>query len=268
MSCPDAVAWECALKRLKSTDQSGLTLIAVQAAGLVGQIGSVGFVSALMQLAHEACQADFVSIFCQGDRDLPLLVGTDSRMGKRRAERAAQGYTRHIAEDPNTALLSGSGGNGDFLTHQNAKNINSFTYRRDCYDRPGIAGRISLVRRTTTYGLSVSLYAAEENGAFDPACAKNAEALLVFLLAAVERHVAFSLKGSVWMEQDIQARLALSYPDLTHREREVAAMAIKGRTAAQTAEILGLAETTIITHRKNAYKRMNVGSLRQLVAKF
>ena len=251
-----------------SAAENDVSLTATQCAGLVECIGSAEFVPTLLELSSAVCGADFVSIFCQGDRDLPLLVGTDSRKGKWRAERAAQGYTRHINEDPNTALLSGSNGMGDFLTSQNAEDITSFTYRRDCYDLPGIAGRLSLVRRTATYGLSVSLYSAEESGVFDPSNLHRAEALLPFLLAAVERHVAFSLKGSVWMEQDIQARLALSYPGLTHREREVAAMAIKGRTAAQTAAILGLAQTTIITHRKNAYKRMNVASLRQLVAKF
>lgn len=257
-----------ALKKSNPANENVLALTAAQCAGLVENIGSAGLVPALLKLGHEVCRADFVSIFCQGDRDVPLLVGTDSCKGKRRAEQAAQGYNRHIDQDPNTALLSGSKGEGDFLTHQDAADIKSFTYRRDCYDLPGIAGRISLVRRTSTYGLSVSLYTAEETGIFDQPNRAKAEALLAFLLAAVERHVAFSLKGSVWMEQDIQARLALSYPGLTHREREVAAMAIKGRTAAQTAQILGLAETTIITHRKNAYKRMNVASLRQLVAKF
>lgn len=259
---------EIDLNRSNPPKDTELSLTATQCAGLVECIGSTRCVPALLELAHEVCGADFVSVFCQGDRDLPLSVGTDGRKGKQRAERAAQGYTRHMDEDPNTVLLSGRKGEGDFLTSQNAADIKSFTYRRDCYDLPGIAGRISLVRRTSTYGLCVSLYSAEESGVFDPPSHKRAAAVLPFLLAAVERHVAFSLKGSVWMEQDIQARLALSYPGLTHREREVAAMAIKGRTAAQTAQILGLAETTIITHRKNAYKRMNVGSLRQLVAKF
>ena len=43
-------------------------------------------------------------------------------------------------------------------------------------------------------------------------------------------------------------------------------MTIKGRTATEIAGILGVAETTVITHRKRAYKRMNVSSLRELMA--
>ncbi|WP_369410606.1 LuxR C-terminal-related transcriptional regulator [Parasedimentitalea denitrificans] len=39
----------------------------------------------------------------------------------------------------------------------------------------------------------------------------------------------------------------------------------QARTARESAKLLGLSETTIITHRKKAYKRMNVKSLRQLM---
>ncbi len=87
------------------------------------------------------------------------------------------------------------------------------------------------------------------------------------MMALTERHIAFTLRDTVWQGRDIQTRLALTYPQLTDREREVAAMTIKGRTAAEIGEILGLAETTIITHRKKAYRRMNVRNLRELMAR-
>lgn len=233
---------------------------------LTQSIGTNSFVQIALDFAHETTGADFVSVFCLGDRDKPLLVGTACRLGQHRAERAAKGYHRHVDEDRNTQLLQGARGPGDFLTLQEVGSISSFTYRRDCYDLPGISGRISLIRRALSYGLSVSLYSSSEAGPF-PECAQvKVQAVLGLLLSATERHVAFSLKGSVWQGQDIQTRLAVTYPDLTAREREVAAMAIKGKTAAETAEILGLAVTTIITHRKKAYTRMNVRSLRELVA--
>ncbi|SMP00643.1 transcriptional regulator, LuxR family [Shimia sagamensis] len=231
-------------------------------------VGSENFIQAVMRVATETCGADFVSLFCQGDRDTPLLIGTACRLGQRRAAQAAKGYRRHVHVDGNTAILSGSQGIGDFLTYQSAGDIPSFTYRRDCYDLPGISERVSVVRRAADYGLSISLYASDENGPFDAPHGDKIQALFRLLLALTERHVAFSLKDGVWMENDVQARLALSYPDLTPREREVAAMAIKGRTAKESADLLGVAETTIITHRKKAYKRMNVTSLRQLMASY
>lgn len=233
---------------------------------LIGAIGTPGFVDAGLAFARACSGASFISVFCQGDRDQPLLVGTACAHGPRRATRAAQGYERHAESDRNTALLAGLAGAGDFLTVQDAGSIASFTYRRDCYELPGIASRISLVRRRAAYGLSVSLYSGAEDGPLDPARYDLLAAVLGVVLAATERHVAFTLSSTVWHGQDIQTRLALSYPGLTPREREVAAMTIKGRTAAEIGAILGLSETTVITHRKKAYRRMQVRSLRQLMA--
>ncbi|MFN3954336.1 MAG: LuxR C-terminal-related transcriptional regulator [Pararhodobacter sp.] len=237
---------------------------AVQA--LIGAIGTPGFIDAGMSFARASSGASFISVFCQGDRDQPLLVGTACTHGLRRATRAAKGYERHSGDDGNTALLAGLAGAGDFLTVQDAGSIASFTYRRDCYELPGIASRISLVRRRAAYGLAVSLYSGAEDGPLDPELYDLSAAVLGVVLAATERHVAFTLSSTVWHGQDIQARLALSYPALTPREREVAAMTIKGRTAAEIGAILGLSETTVITHRKKAYRRMQVRSLRQLMA--
>ena len=234
---------------------------------LTSAIGTPSYVEAALDFARPLTGASFISLFCQGDRDHPLLVGTTSTLDQRRAERAANGYERHSSGDLNAAYLAGDSGNGDFLTIQHAGDLQSFTYRRDCYEKPGISARISLIRRTPAFGLSVSLYSSTEDGPFSPDTHDIAASVLGLLLSTTERHVAFSLKGNTWQGQDVQTRLAVNFPGLTQREREVAAMTIKGRTAAEIADILGLAETTVITHRKQAYKRIKVTSLRELIAK-
>lgn len=235
---------------------------------LMAAIGQPQFVDALMTFGQATASADLVSVFCMGDRDTPLLVGTASVAGKRRAEIAARNYSRHAADDRNSMLLTSRDWSGDILTVQTAQSISSFTYRRDCYERAGIGSRISLIRRRRDYGMAISLYRALENEAFAESDYDHLTAVLGVMLSAAERHVAFTLKGTVWRGNDIQVRLALNYPALTDREREVAAMAIKGRTAAEIAEILDIAETTVITHRKNAYRRMNVSNLRELMARY
>jgi len=241
-------------------------LSAAAVSQLTATIGTPTYVNAALHFAQKEIRVSFISVFCQGDRDTPLLVGTACTLGQRRADQAAKGYDRHCAVDRNSAVLAGASGLGDFLTLQHADSISSFTYRRDCYEQPGIAARLSLIRRTPSFGLAVSLYSSAEDGVFPAKVLDRATAILGVLLATTERYVAYSLKGNTWQGQDIQTRLAVSYPDLTKREREVAAMTIKGRTAVEIAEILGLAETTIITHRKKAYRRMNVASLRELMA--
>ncbi len=235
---------------------------------LLDCIGHQDFLDALMAFGKSTADADLISVFCMGDRDTPLLIGTASVLGNRRAELAAKNYERHVASDRNATLLTSPENPGDFLTAQTADSITSFPYRRDCYEQPGIAARLSLIRRRPDYGLSVSLYRAVENQPFSESSYDRLAALLGLMLSATERHVAFTLKETVWKENDVQVRLALNYPELTDREREVAAMTIKGRTANEIAARLGIAETTVITHRKKAYQRMKVANLRELMATF
>lgn len=234
---------------------------------LMAAIGQPGFVPAAVRFAHALTGADFASFYCEGDRDTPLLMGTASMLGQHRADRAAAGYGRHWAQDRNAALLLGEEGDGDFFSHHEAGDLTSFPYRRDCYDVPGITSRVALVRRRAGFGLAVSLYSSVEYGTFAISARDGLIATMAALLVAAERHIGLTLKEAEAHDQDIQARLALNHPDLTKREREVAAMTIKGRTAAEIAAILGVAETTVITHRKKAYKRMNVASMRELLTR-
>jgi DNA-binding CsgD family transcriptional regulator len=52
---------------------------------------------------------------------------------------------------------------------------------------------------------------------------------------------------------------------MTVRELEVAARVKTGMSARQIAVELGIAETTVITHRNSAYVRMGVANLRELL---
>ena len=62
--------------------------------------------------------------------------------------------------------------------------------------------------------------------------------------------------------EEIQASLKLRHPRMTARELDVAARVKAGMSARQIAAELGIAETTVITHRSSAYARMGVANLR------
>ena len=55
------------------------------------------------------------------------------------------------------------------------------------------------------------------------------------------------------------------HPRMSVRELEVAARVKAGMSACQIAADLGIAETTVITHRNGAYARMGVANLRELL---
>ena len=62
--------------------------------------------------------------------------------------------------------------------------------------------------------------------------------------------------------EEMQASLRSRHPRMSVRELEVAARVKAGMSARQIAAELGIAETTVITHRHSAYARMGVANLR------
>jgi DNA-binding CsgD family transcriptional regulator len=65
--------------------------------------------------------------------------------------------------------------------------------------------------------------------------------------------------------EEVQAGLKFRHPRMTARELEVAARVKVGMSARQIATELGIAETTVISHRSSAYTRMGVAGLRELL---
>lgn len=65
--------------------------------------------------------------------------------------------------------------------------------------------------------------------------------------------------------EEIQVSLKSRHPRMSTRELEVAARVNAGMSARQIAADLGIAETTVITHRNSAYARMGVANLRELL---
>jgi len=237
--------------------------------GLVGElassIGSEGFIEAMLTFANRVVDAHFISVFCLDRDGEPLQVGTTCSVGRNRAQLAAQGYARHYRDDQNYAVLRADYGHGDFLTTQQSEDITSFTYRRDCYHRPGITDRISLIRSRPGYGLSISLYRSVEAGPFDVGQTERILSILGLMLALAEKHIAFDLRGRSLGGHSTETRLQLAHPQITARERQVAALTIDGHTARQISKMLNIGQTTVITHRKNAYKRLGVGNLKGLL---
>jgi len=230
---------------------------------LTERIGLPGFVSGVLEFAQPYFRPTFVSVMCIGDDGTPFLVGTESTVGQTRAALAAAGYNRHFTSDTNYQLMQPDGAIGDFSTYQTRDDIADLPYRRDCYDRPGIADRRSVVRKRAGYALALNFYRAREAGEFNERDRVVLDGLLPMLLSIVERHVAFGLKGELAGAGDSEAKLAIAYPALTVRERQVLALALSGKNARQISDLLGIAETTVITHRKNAYKRISVRNLRE-----
>lgn len=233
-------------------------------AALVRDTGTVRFIDSLLLFCRRSIGADFVSIFSRSGTGAPLLVGTATTTGSDNTRKASEGYMRHYASDVNFALMSRLD-RGAYMTYQTAADIGSPSYRRACYDRTGIADRLSYVRADVASSLSISVYRSCCSGRFSERDLDRTNALMPILIAAVDRHSpTIQSRGNTTIDGFRQS-LSLRYPGLTARECEVAARAKAGLSARQIGLDLGIAETTVISHRKSAYSRMGLSGLRDLL---
>jgi DNA-binding CsgD family transcriptional regulator len=230
---------------------------------LMRNAGETPFIDAMLDFCRASIGADFVSVFSRCNNGRPMLVGTATTTGADNARRASEGYMQHFASDVNFALMSASVSGDTFVTYQTAADIESLRYRQACYDRTGIADRCSYVQARGAAPLSISLYRSRRSGRFSERELDRIVTLMPILVAAVERHGA--MRDGEDAVDDAAHALRRRCPTLTPREAEVAAHAQTGLSARQIADVLGIAETTVISHRKSAYARLGLTGLRQLM---
>jgi len=230
---------------------------------LVRDAGETPFIDTMLEFCRASIAADFVAVFSRCSKGRPMLIGTATTTGADNARKALNGYMQHFASDVNFALMSSTTGGDAYMTYQTASDIDSLGYRRACYERTGIADRCSYVRATSELPLSISLYRSRGSGPFSPRELERITTMMPILAASVDRHATTTAEPPA---VDAVARaLRRRYPALTVREAAVAARAKAGRSARQIADELGIAETTVISHRKSAYARMGLTGLRALI---
>jgi HAMP domain-containing protein len=112
---------------------------------LIREAGSGRFIETVLDFCRKCVGADFVSILAYSKAGDPTLVGTATTTAADNARKAAIGYMRHFANDVNFNLVSRRR-LGAYITYRTADEIASPQYRRACYERTGIADRLSLLR--------------------------------------------------------------------------------------------------------------------------
>lgn len=235
-------------------------------AALMQDAGTGRFIESLLAFCRESVGAEFVSVFTHRGTGGPRLFGTATTTGAENTRRAADGYMQHYASDVNFGLMS-KRMVGAYTTYQTAKDISSRKYRRACYDMTGIADRLSYLRITPDLSVAISVYRSLGRGRFSDIELGRASALMPLLVAGVDLHgKAKSGCAAVATIADAERALQSRFPGLTERECEVAARAKIGLSARRIGADLGIAETTVISHRKAAYARMGLRSLHELLS--
>jgi DNA-binding CsgD family transcriptional regulator len=148
-----------------------------------------------------------------------------------------------------------------WMSHQFAQDVKEPRYRDLCYTQPGIRERASILLLDAN-GLraTVSFY---RNLAFDPFSPEDFEILSSCAPVIYEAVVAHIRKTTRAVVSDALHHKILT--QLAHRERQVIAYVLAGKTTKEMAALLELAETTVLTYRYRAFAKLGVRTQRELL---
>jgi len=236
------------------------------ACSLVGAIGRSDFGERILQSLQATLRPDLISMFLyNGER--PTLLGHGTRARLFDEQKAIRGYmSGYFREDPASEIIANGTSESDTMAlYMTRAEVPSISYRRQCYEEAHIADRFTVVGRTNANeAVSINLYRDERSGPMDKECLAQALSLAPVLCASIVRHCELTVARDARDPQRILLQLIERFPTLTMREAQCAADAIAGRTAEESAVKFGIKASSVVTHRKRAYERLDVAGLRDL----
>ncbi|MEJ8852040.1 helix-turn-helix transcriptional regulator [Variovorax rhizosphaerae] len=242
---------------------------ATVAVGIVAGIGTPHLADGFLVAMQKVLPLTFCTVFALGANGRVVTVSTASNYG----DTALQTSERYIENrfdllDPNMVWLSARKLPKHaqlWLSHQHADEVADPAYRAACYGEVGIRERTSVLlllpggqRAAVSFYRSLALPEFAER---DFAAIEAHAALLAEATAAHSR-------GLVGAASRVSGAAASSQLlSLSLREREVIDHLLAGRTAKQAAREMGVELSTARTHQYRAFRRLSIGSLKELLVR-
>ncbi len=236
------------------------------ACNLVSAIGRNDFGERILQSLRSTLRCDLISMFLY-DEGRPTLLGHGTLARPFDEQKAMRSYmSGYFRDDPALELIaSDASESGPMALYMTRAEVPTISYRRQCYQEAHIADRFTVVGRTSAHeAVSINLYRDERSGPMDKECLGRALSLAPVLCASIVRHCELTVARDARDPQRILLQLIERFSTLTMREAQCAADAIAGRTAEESATKFGIKASSVVTHRKRAYERLNVAGLREL----
>ncbi|MEC4590059.1 MULTISPECIES: helix-turn-helix transcriptional regulator [Nitrospirillum] len=240
-------------------------------AGVVGAVGTPDFSTQFLVALGMLCGARLSSAFSFGGREPPraLFAAGDCRGVPDFARAASLAYARHHwRQDRAARLVVAAPRDSVVVIRTRAADIADPVYRNACYERGGIAERLSILSAGPR-PLMANGYRTVSDGASRPGDVACVERFAPVLMAALTRHVDLSARppgdGTL---SDTAGILMAADVRLSAREAEVAAGLILGRTQEEISVQSGLSLGSVITYRRRAYCKLGVMDKRELVAAY
>ncbi|MGE0097220.1 MAG: helix-turn-helix transcriptional regulator [Hydrogenophaga sp.] len=234
--------------------------------------GTDRFGATLLNLLQETCGADYCAVFQLGP-DAPSELVTGSHDGSATAHARVSTYLQRQTWAKDPAMVYAQTRlpvHQTLLMRVDVSDIQDEDLREAVW--PRIRDRVVIAGRSGRSAYSVSIL-REGRGRFTPdGIGRIAESAQV-LISVLAKHA--DLSGAVLRRSaqcdvfrslaDTQACLTALTP-LARREAEVCARILHGLSTRRIAQDLGVGAETVKTFRKLAYRRMGIGSERELLA--
>lgn len=194
---------------------------------------------------------------------------TEGRIDSDVAVSLAENYVRQYYRlDPNLAMISGCADSGPRFVRHDPARITSRRYRDLFFRTSRLADKYSVIfsRRGVTY--YCNFYRSNDDGTFRSDEIAGLETLTPLVVSSLCKHYSALFPdtapdGAQAAPADAAGGLRAV---LTEREAAVCDRIVMGFSSEAIALDLGIAENTVKTYRKRAYRKLGIGSQNELFA--
>lgn len=162
--------------------------------------------------------------------------------------------------------VSGQGDTPPVFLHKEFELINNRGYRESLFERCHILDKASILHSTVDGGYSLHLYRLEGDGRFNSRHLGYAEGVIDILDSLLRKHITLLEQQEVKVDLEwISKKLDVQTGNiLTNRELEISSRIILGYSSLAISLNLGISINTVLTHRRNAYEKLGIGTQNQL----
>lgn len=220
---------------------------------LAEAVGTTEFDRLLLDTAQSICRIDELFGYIVLDNGEPETIVSSSVLPgySKRVQLYVERFYRH---DPAVRGLRYISPGESIAQRISLSSIIPHDYRRHCFSDPGFSEKLSFGWRGSGYLLVISFYRRDVG---NEEVLRKLASLANFVIAIMVRHHAPIARANVVTV--LERRLARSFPKLSERERQVCARTLAGCTAQAIASDFDISLGTVLTYRRRAYARYDVG---------
>ena len=209
-------------------------------------------------IGYDLSTAKAATVFSDGAIEQPLAVDCHTR------------YDEHYyLKDPNRLWLANQNDNAvQVIRRQPLGELPDRDYRKELIERCGIREKAAYLYRHQNKALSLNLYRLESSDSRGLSTQALQQVGQV-LGALLEKHITLNEQNTIvfnlsWVRSRLRAAVG---EQLTEREVDVGACIVLGHSSESIALNLGISVNTVLSHRRNLYNKLGIGTQNQFFKK-